>query len=122
MQLPRPHPQRKSVNSINYLGPGECKFVSNLSKVLFHLNHLLKADMKWKWTKSVPRLLVVLGFLHTMTQSCLSTWLPTLQQMVWEQFFRTPSQMGQSNLLHSLHIPSLQMGEIVLKFRRKPLP
>ena len=35
--------------------------------------------------------------------------------------FHIPLQMGQSDLLHSLHIPSLQAEEIVPKLRR-PLP
>ena len=48
-----------------------------------------------------------------MTQSRLSTWLPTLQHMVWERFFRTPFQIDQSGRLHLLYFPSLQTGEIV---------
>ena len=51
MQLSRPHPQRMSVNSVHYLGPGECKFAkltaARLQRWAVHLS-AYKYDILYK--------------------------------------------------------------------------
>ena len=110
---------------VNYYG----KFVPNLSTLLHPLNHLLKADVKWRWTpacsQAFSRAKAELASARVLThydpQLPLNMAADASAYGVGAVLSHTFPD-GSERPLHLPHVPSLPARGITRKLRKKPLP